>query len=75
MAVIATPVDSSLRLMVQTGTDASGNPVYRYRTFNRVKPQAGDQEVYDVAQVLAGLQVHTLVGINRVNENELVAGA
>ncbi|WP_084785526.1 DUF1659 domain-containing protein, partial [Neomoorella mulderi] len=50
MAVISTPLATTLRLQVQTGTDATGQPVYRVRSYSRVKPSASDQDVYDVAQ-------------------------
>lgn len=71
MAVINTPLSTVLRLQVQAGTDAAGNPLYRVRSFSRVKPSAGDQDVYDIAQVLGSMQVHPVNAISRVNENEL----
>jgi hypothetical protein len=71
MAVVVTPVSTTLRLQVQTATNAEGEPVYRLRTFNRVKPEAADQDVYDVARALAGLQIYPVVAISRVNENNL----
>ncbi len=75
MPVNSTTIDSSLRMELQTGVDASGNPQYTNRTFNRVKPTALDQNVYDVATIIAGLQVNTLNGIQRINENDLVLSA
>ncbi|HBT48059.1 MAG TPA: hypothetical protein DEA73_09350 [Peptococcaceae bacterium] len=73
MAVVVTPVGASLRLQVQTGTDAEGGPVYRWRTFSRVKPEAADQDLWDVAQALAALQVYPVVAVNRVQEASLSA--
>ncbi|MCG0277657.1 MAG: DUF1659 domain-containing protein [Thermanaeromonas sp.] len=75
MAVLVTPRESSLRLTLQVGTGEGGEPIYRVRTYNRVKPQALDQDVFDVAQALAGLQVHPVAAITRVIENDLSAGA
>jgi len=75
MAVVVTPQESSLRLTLQVGTGDGGEPVYRVRTYNRVKPQASDQNVFDVAQALARLQVHPVAAITRVNENNLSSGA
>ncbi len=72
MALTSTTVDSSLRLELQTGVDAAGNPVYVNRTYQRVRPAAADQDVYDVASIIAGLQKHTLTNVQRVNENDLV---
>lgn len=74
MTVINTPLASSLRFRIQTGTNANGQPIYRVRTYNRVKPEATDQDVYDVAQALGGLQVYPVTAISRVNEGDLSAG-
>ena len=71
MPVVSTPLASTLRLQVQTGTDSEGNPVYRLRSFSRVKPEASDQDVYDVAVALGNLQVHPVNAISRVNESDL----
>ncbi len=71
MALETTPLSSRFAVKVQTGTDEKGNPVMRTRSFSGVKPSAGDQEVYDVAQVIAGLQQYPVEEITRVNENSL----
>jgi len=71
MAVVNTPLATSLRLQVQTGTDAGGSPLYRVRSYSRVKPDAADQDVYDIAQALGSLQVHPVNAISRVNESDL----
>ncbi|SMC00036.1 Protein of unknown function [Thermanaeromonas toyohensis ToBE] len=75
MAVVVTPVECSLRLTLQVGTGDGGEPIYRARTYNRVKPGASDQDIFDVAQALARLQVHPVATITRVNENNLSSGA
>ncbi|GAW93492.1 DUF1659 domain-containing protein [Calderihabitans maritimus] len=75
MAVTVVPLESTLRLELVTGTDANGNPVVRTSSYRGIKPAAADQDVFDVAQAIAGLQVHTLNRISRVNENELMASA
>ncbi|MBO8169559.1 MAG: DUF1659 domain-containing protein [Thermoanaerobacteraceae bacterium] len=75
MAVVSNPIDSSMRLVFQTGTDAAGNPQFDDVTYRRVKPTATDQDVFDVANIIAGLQVHTLNSVQRINENELAQSA
>lgn len=72
MAVNRVPGGSLLRMVLQTGTDAQGNPVYRNRSLRSVKPDAADQDLYDVAQVLAGLQEYPLARVERVDESQLV---
>ena len=71
MAVISSPLDSRLRLVVQVGTDAQGNPRLATRTYNRIKAEATNEGVYQVASVLVGLQKYPLYSVNRVNEVEL----
>ncbi|MGI9951656.1 DUF1659 domain-containing protein [Moorellaceae bacterium AZ2] len=73
MAVVVTPISASLQLQVQVGTNSEGEPVYRWRTFNRVKPGAADQDLWDVAQALAALQTYPVVSVSRVQESSLSA--
>ena len=72
MAVNRVPGGSLLRMVLQTGTDAQGNPVYRNRSLRSVKPDAADQDLYDVAQVLAGLQEYPLNGVSRIDGGQLI---
>jgi hypothetical protein len=71
MAVVSTPLSTTLRLQVQTGTDTGGKPIYRVRSYSRVKTDAADQDVYDVAHALGSLQLHPVNAISRVNESDL----
>lgn len=75
MAVIVTPVDSTLQIIVQTGVDADNKPILRTRSYNRVKTTAADQDVMDVAKQLAGLQSHPVGSIRRIMESELAEQA
>jgi len=68
MAVLATAVESRLRLVLQIGVDSEGKPQFKTRTYNRIKPAATDENVYQLATTLVGLQKHTLSEVNRVNE-------
>ncbi|HHW06834.1 MAG TPA: DUF1659 domain-containing protein [Clostridia bacterium] len=71
MAVIVQPMEASLRLVVIEGTTGQGDPIYRVRTFNRVKPDADPQSVYEVGQHLAGLQAYPLSDIQMIVQNVL----
>ena len=66
------PMGSRLRIRYEVGLDDEGNPRYSTRTYSGVKPTADDQDTYDVAVALSGLQVYPVVFITRVNEVELV---
>lgn len=72
MAVVKMPQTGKLVLKVQTGVNASGNPVYRLRTFANIKSDVADADAFAVAQSLAGLQQHTLVDIVRQDLSSLV---
>jgi len=73
MAIVKTPLGDTLELIVQTGTDEGGNPVYQTRRFRNVKPEATEQDVFDVAAALAGLQQHTLSSVQIVESASLIS--
>ncbi|MFA4885982.1 MAG: DUF1659 domain-containing protein [Desulfotomaculaceae bacterium] len=72
MAVSKVPANSVLRLELQTGVNSSGNPVYRNKNLTNAKSAASDQDLFDVATALAGLQGYPLSGISRVDGAQLV---
>ncbi|MDD3654837.1 MAG: DUF1659 domain-containing protein [Desulfotomaculaceae bacterium] len=72
MAVTKVPTGAALKLKLNTGTDGSGNPVFRTKSLSNVKPAAADADIYDVAVSLSGLQSHTLASISRVDSAELM---
>jgi len=51
MAVNNVPVGSVLRLQLQSGVDGSGDPIIRNKSLSNVKPEALEQDIFDVAQV------------------------
>ena len=73
MAIVVTvPRDSSLQLRMVTGTDpVTGAPIVESKTFNKVKASAIDQDAYDVATALVGLQKYPLSEIRLEKESQL----
>ena len=73
MAIVVTvPRDSSLQLRMVTGTDpVTGAPIIESKTFNKVKASAIDQDAYDVATALVGLQKYPLSEIRLEKESQL----
>ncbi|MDS1029673.1 DUF1659 domain-containing protein [Bacillota bacterium LX-D] len=71
MAVVATPVQSVLRIVVENGVDGKGNTILKNITFSKVKTAATDQDVFDTAQALAGLQQRMVQSIHRIGTNDL----
>lgn len=71
MAVNRVPVGTTLRLVLQTGVDPNGNPVYRNKSLSNVKPEALEVDIYNVAQALANLQEYTLTNVLRIDAARL----
>ena len=75
MAVIASAIDSVLVVFYQTGSTPEGSPILRQRSFSNVKSDALDQDVFDVANALYGLQDYPLTGVRRDNRVDLADDA
>ena len=71
MAVVKTPQSSTIGIKVANGTSSSGAAQYRTLRFSNVKPAAVDQDLFDVANSIAGLQAQTLAGISRTDIADL----
>lgn len=71
MAVQRIPGGITLKLVLETGVDESGKPVFRNKSFDSIKAGALDQDLYEIGQALAGLQKHSLNKIVRVDQGEL----
>ena len=70
--VITVPRDSSLqfRLIVGTNPD-TGAPIINSKSFGNIKSTALDQDVYDTATALVGLQKYTVDEIRLGQESQL----
>ena len=73
MAVVVTvPRDSALQLRLVVGTNPdTGAPIVQGKTFNKIKSSAIDQNVYDVATALVGLQKYPTDEIRLERESQL----
>ena len=71
MAIKVIPVSTRLQLRLNTGLDENLNPVYRTRSFSNVKTTAASEDLFELAQEIGLLQVHTVDAVRRVNEVEL----
>jgi len=70
--VIAVPRDSSLQFRLVVGVNPiTGAPIINSKTFNKVKSAALDQDVYDTATALTGLQKYTVDEIRLEKESQL----
>lgn len=71
MAVIASAKDTLMVVTVQTGLTVQGAPILSQRSIANVKFAATDQDVYDVANALYGLQDYPLISVRRDNRIDL----
>ena len=70
--VIAVPRDSSLQFRLVIGTNPeSGAPIINSKSFARIKSAALDQDAYDTATALVGLQKYTVDEIRLGKESQL----
>jgi hypothetical protein len=72
MAVTTAPVNSELVLVLDNGIGASGQQLIRNRSYGDVKPDAVNDDVYQVAQVILNLQSRTALAVQRKDTVELI---
>lgn len=73
MAVNQVRLTSALILKVKSGVDSKGNDVFKNISLKKVKTSAAEQDVFDVAQGLAGVLRNPVEGIMRQDLNELIS--
>jgi len=73
MAVVVTvPRDSALQFRLVVGSNPeTGAPIVNSKTFNKIKSTAIEQDAYDVANALLGLQKYPLNEIRFEKESQL----
>ena len=74
MAIIATELEGSVKMVLNAGTDLEGNTISKSKTFSRVKPTATNEDAYAVANGIAGLQDYPVIAIRKFEEFDLVEG-
>ncbi|GAG85019.1 unnamed protein product [marine sediment metagenome] len=73
MAVVVTvPRDSALQFRLVVGSNPeTGAPIVSSKTFTKIKSTAIEQDAYDVANALVGLQKYPLNEIRFEKESQL----
>ena len=70
--VVVVPRDSALQFRLVTGTNPdTGAPIIESKTFNKIKSTAIDQDAYDVATALIGLQKYPVDELRFEKESQL----
>ena len=71
MAANLIPNESRVRATLQVGSDELGEPIYKSKTFSRVKPAATQDAVYSVMDIIIDLQEHPVSGYERIDYGQL----
>lgn len=72
MALEVRPMDARLQIQLDMGVDTEGRKIVRTKTFSKIKSDIPDQELFDLANTLIGLQSHTPVSIRKVAQSDYV---
>ncbi|QGG47215.1 DUF1659 domain-containing protein [Heliorestis convoluta] len=73
MSVNTTTAMSTLRIVVLGQTLDDGTLQLQNRDFRGLKPVASNEDVYEVAHLLASLMDHPLEEVQRIDVNNLVS--
>ena len=71
MAATATIYDVVLRIQLDNGTKASGGTSVKNVNFSNIRLDATHQQLYDAGNAVAGLLSLPLVGLRRIDTNDL----
>lgn len=72
MALMTQRINSTLKLQFETGTDESGEPTYKTKSFRNVRTEATSEALYAVVEKLDVLQQHPLTEVTRDDESSIV---
>lgn len=71
MALAVYPYVRAIQLELDAGTDTDGKKIVRKRTLSGIKTEAADQDVFDVAVALYGLQSYLMTKCVVTDRKEL----
>lgn len=71
MAVVSTPLGTTLVVQYQAGLTDTGAPVIRRKSLTGIKSNAADQDIYEAAAALFNLIEYPLISVRRDNSSEL----
>ena len=72
MSVITMNNPSSLKVKLDAGMDdLTGNTIVKSKTYSNLKHNANNQDVYDVAEALMGLQDYAIIEVLKQDSTTL----
>ncbi|MDD3612907.1 MAG: DUF1659 domain-containing protein [Caldicoprobacterales bacterium] len=72
MALSINPISCRLQLQLDYGVDEAGRAISRSKSYSNVKPDASNQDIFDTAMAIAGLQSYPVTAVRRIDQSELV---
>ncbi|MFD2442792.1 DUF1659 domain-containing protein [Bacillus sp. CGMCC 1.16607] len=66
-------VESSLRLVYETGLNEKGEPIYKGKTYNNVKKEATVDQLFQVAQAIGTLSTDPIHAVERNDRSDITA--
>ena len=70
MALVLNHLDSRLQIQLHLGVNDEGRDITRTKTFNRIKSDVSDEDLYEVATALVSLQEHPVIAVRRSSNVE-----
>lgn len=67
MAVITTKNPSSLKMRFDCGKNDNGKVIVKSKSFSNVAPDATNDKVYEVVEIIASLQDHDLIEAMKID--------
>lgn len=72
MAIVANQGKSKFKLVLNAGLDENNKEIIKNKTYGNVKAAATNENIFEVATSLAGLQEHDLTNVVKYEEYDLV---
>ncbi len=69
MPVLVNPLDSKMVLEFQTGIDDDGKAIVKKKSFARIKAELTNEDFYQLAAIISGLQQHM---VNEIYRDDLM---
>ena len=63
---------ATLRLTFKIDTDDEGNPITKSKSYSNLREGASAENCIAVAQELEGLQIHSLIGLTKIDYDKMM---
>jgi len=71
MAIVSTKNLSSIKLSLDCGIDEKGKTIVRSKSFNNLKFDALDDDIYKIVESIMSLQDFNLLQVNKIDNSTL----